>query len=454
MKKWTRWIFPGALALVLVGTIYWGYTEYISRQTLQNRAESQYQKAFHELTWHIDNITGQLAQLLVSTSREQNIIGLATLWRQSFAAQSNLGTLPLGLVPLTKTEKLLSDITDMSFALLNRTAQGASPLTEEEQKIIQGLYETAKGLEEEMSNLSAQVLNEGLSWTQVELALVQSDQAMADNTILNGFQLAEKKLEEYPEINLAKDLSPVLPDTVTIRGGQELSQEEARQLAQSWWYQNDIRHNVTLNYEGVGDIPTYGFEFAPAEGESSAVYVDVSKLDGTIIWTMNPREVTEANLDLNQAEEKALDFLQKRNFPQMTVVKVEQDDHTGVYSFVPVQQGVLLYPDQVKVQVALDNGEIIGYEGTPYYMHHKKREIKAPRLSEEDIRKQVSILLEVELMRPAIITNPWGKEVLTWEVRGSVFDEKFVIFYNSENGSEEQITRITPETQHQFIIAS
>ena len=211
MKKWTRWIFPGALALVLVGTIYWGYTEYISRQTLQNRAESQYQKAFHELTWHIDNITGQLAQLLVSTSREQNIIGLATLWRQSFAAQSNLGTLPLGLVPLTKTEKLLSDITDMSFALLNRTAQGASPLTEEEQKIIQGLYETAKGLEEEMSNLSAQVLNEGLSWTQVELALVQSDQAMADNTILNGFQLAEKKLEEYPEINLAKDLSPVLP---------------------------------------------------------------------------------------------------------------------------------------------------------------------------------------------------------------------------------------------------
>lgn len=453
MRKWTRWILPLILVVAVAGTGYWGYTEYMSRQTLQNRAESQYQKAFHELAWHVDNITGQLAQLLISTSREQNIIGLATLWRQSFAAQSNLGSLPLGLVPLTKTEKLLSDTTDMSFALLNRTAQGASPLSEEEQQGVQGLYERARGLEEEMSKLSAQILNEELSWTQVELATMQSDQEMDDNTILNGFQLAEKKLEEYPEINLARDLSPVMPDTVKVRGDQELSQEKAQQLAQNWWYQSNTQHQISTNYEGVGDVPTYGFEFAAAEGESSNIYVDVSKLDGTIIWTMNPRDVTEAKIDLGEGERQAMSFLQKRSFPQMTAVKADREDNTGVYTFVPVQQGTLIYPDQVKIQVALDNGEIIGYEGTPYYMYHKKREIPAPRLSEEDIRQQVSPLLEVEIIRPALITNPWGKEVLTWEVRGSIFEEKFVIFYNTENGSEEQITRITPEIQHEFTIA-
>lgn len=453
MKKWTRWILPAVLIVALTGTGYWGYTEYMSRQKLQNRAESQYQKAFHELSWHIDNITGQLAQLLVSTSREQNIIGLATLWRQSFAAQSNLGALPLGLVPLSKTEKLLSDTTDVSFAMLNRTAKGASPLSEEEQKMVQGLYEQAKGLEIEMSNLSAQVLNEELSWTQVELALMQSDQEMSDNTILNGFQLAEKKLEEYPEINIAEDLSPVKPDTKTIQGGQEITQEQAQQLAQSWWYQNNVQHNVNMNYEGVGDIPTYGFEFAPAEGEGSSVYIDVSKLDGTIIWTMNPRDVTETKIDLSEGERAALSFLQKRGFPPMVAVKVEHEENTGVYTFVPTQQGALIYPDQAKIEVALDNGEIIGYEGTPYYMYHKKREIVTPRLSEEDIRQQASKLLEIEIIRPAIISNPWGKEVLTWEIRGNVFDEKFVIFYNAENGSEEQITRITPAAKHEFVVA-
>jgi len=453
MRRWQYWVIPLVLVAGLVGIGFWGYTQQRERQAMQNRAESQYQKAFHELAWHVDTITGQLAQLLVSSSQEQNILGLATLWRQAFAAQANLGALPLGLVPLSKTEKLLSDTTDVSFAYLNRTAQGTEPLTEKEQKVIQDLYERAKGLKVDMDKLSSQVLNQQLSWTQVEVAALRSDQDLEDNTIVDGFQLAEKRLEEYPEINLGEDFANVRPDTKTVRDNQQISVERAQEIAHRWWYPVNDQHVSVMSYEGVGDVPTYGLEFTPLQGETAPVYVDVSKLDGSVLWAMKPKDISVVNIDTSGGERQARGFLQSRGFPEMALIKVEQEGNTGVYTFVPTQAGVLLYPDQVKLQVALDDGEIIGYEGTPYYMYHKKRDIPAPKLSQEVIRAQASPLLNIELIRPAWIANTWGKEILTWEVRGTFQEEKFVIFYNAESGSEEEITRITPPPKFEFAVA-
>ena len=48
-RSWKKWLLPGILVIALVGSLIWGYQEMKIRQKLQNRAEGQYQKAFHEL---------------------------------------------------------------------------------------------------------------------------------------------------------------------------------------------------------------------------------------------------------------------------------------------------------------------------------------------------------------------------------------------------------------------
>jgi spore germination protein len=85
-------------------------------------------------------------------------------------------------------------------------------------------------------------------------------------------------------------------------------------------------------------------------------------------------------------------------------------------------------------------------------MYHKQRDLPQPRLSEATLRSQISPNLKVELVRPALIVNTWGKEVLTWEVRGTFYEEKFLIFYNANTGSEEVITRITQLAQSRFDV--
>lgn len=453
MRKWSKWIIPGILVLALAGVGVWGYQENTARQALQNRAESQYQRAFYELSWHVDMISGQLAQLLISGSKEQGVIGLASIWRQVFAAQNSIGQLPLAFVSLSQTEKFLSDTGNVSYGLLSRINKEKAGLIEKDREVIEALFERSKVLKEDLASLGAEILNKELSWTQVEVAMLEQNKSLDDNTILDGFDLMEKRMDEYPEINLGEDFSQVKPDVKKVRSDEEITVERAELIARKWWYNTENRAKGELSYEGVGDVPTYGIEFQPQKEGDSPVYIDISKLDGSVIWALKPKLADNTNINPSEGEKKCDAFLTTHGFENMSLVKFEKEDNTGVYTFVPRQGEILLYPDQVKIEVAMDNGEITGYEGTPFYMNHRTRDIKSPVLSEEMIREMVSPALKVEMISPALIANSWGKEVLCWEVRGKYSDEEFAIFYNAYNGTEEEITRITPPPEFEFDLA-
>ncbi|HHY06678.1 MAG TPA: germination protein YpeB [Clostridia bacterium] len=453
-RSWKKWLLPGILVIALVGSLIWGYQEKQIRQKLQNRAEGQYQKAFHELTWHLDNISGQLAQILISSSREQAVLSLATLWRQAFAAQANIGSLPLALVPLSQTENFLNNTSTVANVLLSRAAQAEEGLSEDSIKTVEALYERSQALAADLNKLGAKILNHELSWTEVETAAYASNRNLEDNTIVDGFKLVEKRLAEYPEINLAGDFAPVEPETKKIRGTTEISVQEAEKKALQWWYPQPGKHEAQSTYEGVGDVPTYGIEIPPLTEKEGPVYIDVSKIDGAIVWAMEARPVEISKLTLGEGEKKAQKFLKKHDLFNFVAVKSQKEDNTGVYTFVPRQGEVLLYPDQVKLQVALDNGDVLGFEGTPYYMFHRTRDLPVPKLTRDNLRSIISPRLKVELIRPALIVNTWGQEVLTWEVRGAFTQEKFAVFYNAQTGSEEAIIRITPPPEFTFTVAS
>ena len=452
MRKKYHWLVPLILIFILISSLIGGYREKQFRQKLQNRAEGQYQKAFHELTWHLDEITGQLAQNLISTSSEQKIMSLAALWRQAFAAQANIGGLPLAWVPLSPTENFLSNVSTAAAVFLSQITEQDQAKEAERVKAIEVLYERSRALAADLNQLGAKILREELSWTAVEMDAYAADEKLEDNTIVNGFRLLEKNMAAYPEINLASDFAQFVPDKV-IQSDQEISLPTAEKMAVEAWFLKATNKEAKVIYEGVGDVPTFGVEITSPD-ENDPVYVDVSKIDGTMIWGMQVKETTESKLTLKEGEVKALQFLKERDFPAFEVVKAQKEDHSGVYTLVPRQNNVLLYPDQVKIQIALDEGTVIGFEGTPYFLFHKKRDFPEPQLQPEAIKKLLNPRLKVELMHLALIIDSGGKEVLAWEVRGNFAEEKFAVFFDSQTGREIIITRITPPAEFTFGVAT
>ena len=88
-QKWTA----ALLAAVLLLTAGCGNGPQAKPQpedTLAVQVENGYQRSFHQLAEGMDHINAQLAQLLVTTSHEQTLLGVANLWRQVYGAVDDL----------------------------------------------------------------------------------------------------------------------------------------------------------------------------------------------------------------------------------------------------------------------------------------------------------------------------------------------------------------------------
>ena len=68
------------------------------------------------------------------------------------------------------------------------------------------------------------------------------------------------------------------------------------------------------------------------------------------------------------------------------------------------EDDAIIYPDLIKVKVALDNGEILGIETTGYLNNHEKSNIdKKGIINKEKAKEKINKDIEIEAERLAII---------------------------------------------------
>jgi len=96
----------------------------------------------------------------------------------------------------------------------------------------------------------------------------------------------------------------------------------------------------------------------------------------------------------------------------------------------------------MKVKVALDNGEIVGFEGTSFVMNHHDRKLEKPELSEKEALAKVNPQLKIESKRLAVIPLETLQEVLAYEFRGDLNGDTFIVYINAITGEEERILKV------------
>ena len=106
------------------------------------------------------------------------------------------------------------------------------------------------------------------------------------------------------------------------------------------------------------------------------------------------------------------------------------------------QNDVTMYPDLIKVKVALDNGEILGIETSGYLNSHTERKLTTPKISKEEAKKKLNKDLKIESEGLAFIPTEFKTEIECWEFKGKVDDTDFLVYINIENGREEDILTI------------
>jgi spore germination protein len=435
-----RTILIAVLVIGVAGTAFWGYQEHQEKNAILINAENNYQRAFHELTYQMDILHDKIGTTLAMNSKRSLSPALADVWRLTSQAHSDVGQLPLTLLPFNKTEEFLSNIGDFSYRVAVRDLDD-KPLTDKEYNSLEKLYKQSADIQKELRRVQHLVIKNNLRWMDVEMALASGKES-ADNTIIDGFKTVEKNVTGYDEASFGSTTfvnSQKRDENFKKLKGEQISKKDAVAILRKY-SGIDKSKDAKVASSGKGsDFKFYSVSIGNGNTEAS---MDVTQKGGYPIWYINNREVKESKISLNKAAEKATQFLKENKFEKLELFESVQYDKMGIFTYVTVLDGVRVYPDAIKVKVALDNGQIIGFAAEEYLRNNHDREVAEPAIALEEAKKETNPNLKVMEERLAIIVNDLNEEVLCYEFLGMLGNDTYRIFINANTGEEEKIEKL------------
>jgi spore germination protein len=437
-----RWILPIILAFAFLITAGWGYSQYRLNQEYSTHMENIYQKSFYELVGNVGNVENKLAKLMVSGDRSQHTVLLSEVCRQANAARDELGQLPISHVALAGTSKFLNQLADYSFYLYQKVSEGKT-INLEEIRNLKSLHDNAAKLHGELSRLNEEIAAGQIGWNSM-LANRDADfYEASDDIYTTEFVNIQNTIMDYPTLIYDGPFSETLDQADgDILKEPEVTEQQARDAALKM-IGSDRAVKVETSYNSEnGILDTWGFQVWVREDEENPIYISVSKKGGRVVHMLGQHQSESPELSVEEAVEKAERFLEDNGYTNMT--PTYQQTHQGVatINFARVQDDIIIYPDLVKVKIALDDGEIYGLEARNYLLAHKQRKFDEPELTMEEAKQLVNPALNITSSRLAVIPTKGKQERLCYEFKGELDRKRFIVYIDANTGQEADILQI------------
>jgi len=431
-----------ALALLTVGTGYWGYSQYLQKKQMETYLTNRNQKAFFELVDHVENMEVLLAKSMVANSPRQNMMVLSDIWLQANSAQEDLGLLPVSHGSLARTAKFIGQVGDYAFSLAKKNARGIPVKSGDWDKLAK-LHTEAGVLGAELQRIQGEAGDGRLTWREVSQETRAGINKANKQLTSERFVRIDKQMQEYPTLIYDGPFSDHIERRRPLGlTGKQINAGEAAKIALDFTAAaSGKKYSVTGTSTVNGIIPAFRVNLLPTGGRGEAVLVDVSRQGGHVVWMLNTRPIGRNRVVMDAAE-RAGQFLISHGKANMEATYALDLRNMAVISFAYKQDKVLVYPDLIKVQVALDSGEIVGYEAMGYLMSHTVRKLPKPKISADEARRAVNPRLNITHTRLTLIPLETLQEVLCYEIKGTLNSDPFIIYINALTGEEERILQV------------
>ncbi len=403
-------------------------------------AENQYNLAFYELVDYMDDVENYLAKSIISSSAENGAKTLMHVWREANLAQVYLAQLPISSNELSNTSKFLNQVSEYSYSLGTKCIN-KKDITEEEMNNLEELYNYSKDLKSTLNQLLNDMGNNSISWKELTKDANTAFAQQVDNLSATSFSNLDENFGEYEGLIYDGAYSEHI-ENAEKKGlvGDEISEEEAKKIAKEFVSEDRIEE---INSNGLienGNIVVYEFAIKIKDGDdNNPLNIAISKIGGHIVLMNYNRQVVEEKISQEEANKIGQDFLSSRGIENMKATYYLKQGGAVTVNYAYEQDGVVIYPDLIKVKIALDNGEILGMETTGYLNNHEVRNIPQVKISEQEARKKLNKNLKITSSGLAIIPTEWRTEIFCYEFKGKVNDTDFLVYINAETGAEENI---------------
>ncbi len=445
LKDWKERLKKGhmlsVICVLLIVVAALGIILYTKQREYRQASENSYNMAFYELVDYVQNVETYLAKSLISSTSEHGAETLTNLWREANLAQSYLARLPIESQELENTEKFLNQVSDYSYSLSRKNIYDEN-LTEEDLKNLKDLHSYSVELENTLNQLSDDLNTGRFSWGELTKKGTVAFAQQVDNISKESFSNLEENFHEYSGLIYDGAFSEHLTNNEK-KGltGNDIEEERAKQIAEYFVGKDKIKEISNLGFSENATIPAYDFSITNHSNES--INISISKKGGHVVYMNSNRAVNSEVISQEEADNKGKEYLESKGFQNMKETYYLKQEGIVTINYAATQDNVVMYPDLIKVKVALDNGEVLGIETTGYLNNHTQRDVSKIKMTQEEAKKSLNKDLQIVSEGLAVIPTEWQSEILCYEFKGKVEDREFLVYINVENGREEDVLMIT-----------
>lgn len=353
----------------------------------------------------LERLTLSMDKLLITTSQRQAAKLLSQIALSSDRVQSSLAALPDTQGQQAAVLAYLSRLSHLSQTFLADLAEG-------------------DGLTPDARTTLAELLS-GLRLLHTELTLAQQ-------AVITGSDVSALPGSEITAAPSAQELVSykALPSG-------EISAGEAMQIARDFVGESRVL-SVAHAPDTSGAMPAYGVTVQTPDVQLN---LEITRRGGKVLL-MSPETASfRMTRSPEQCGAAALAFLKKQGFAEMEIPFYQVYDGLCVLTCVYVQNGVLVWPDRVLVQVRMDTGEVVGIEARNYWKNHIPRKLQTPLLTEAEAR--AALMKDVTVTFARLCLLPAGtQERLCWQFTISQADETFICYIDATTGEELLLEKI------------
>ena len=264
-----------------------------------------------------------------------------------------------------------------------------------------------------------------------------------DSTIMNnnselklasqGFEDTEQTMTDLPTLIYDGPFSDHLTQSEPkyLKNLEQISKEKALEIAKNICISE--KDNLVFSHDDDGDIPCYVFK-----GKNCTI--GITKHGGKPCYMLNSDFSGETKIKYSEAIRNAESFLNKIGYKDMKESYYFTDDGICTINFASVKDGIIMYPDLIKVSVCLEKGDVLSFDATGYISNHIERDNLNVSLSKSQAENQLNNQLKVIDSQLCVIPTEWSTEQLCYEIHCKTDEgQDLLVYIDCMTGEEDNI---------------
>lgn len=407
-----------------------GYYLYGNMQTADQYklyADNAYSRSVNELAGEVESLATELERAQLSASPAM-INGICTkAYASAESAVTAMSSIPNSAEALSETASFISKCGDYAMYLAKNAAAGYVP-TSEEMSNLKKITSSVRNVADELGSAAERLRN-----GEICVDSICTDENVEDVTLTGTFKKVEASLLNAPTLNYDGKFSDHINSlTAKFTNGQnEISEDDALQVAER--FTGVAKDKFAVQSVDDPAMPVYSLT-------SDGVFIEITKNGGYVKSCFFSRPVEFTRYSGEDAVKKAEEYVSHIDLPGLKTINWHIEDNRCTVRMSHCENNVTCYADELKIVVALDTLDIIGFYTGDYLMNHTSRTIEEPTVAQSDAEGRLSEGLNVQNRSLAMIQTDGKNEKLCHEFTCTDSDgNQKIIYVDGATGFEERI---------------